>query len=52
MIIALLVFSIRRARILGVLILSLCCMHRYIYIHKNMKVYMVIQDLLTMFQWT
>jgi len=50
MIIALIVLGTRRARILGILILSLCCMHRYIYIHTNMNVYMVIQDLLTSFQ--
>jgi hypothetical protein len=50
LIIALIVLGTRRARVLGILILSLCCMHRYICIHRNMKVYMVIQDLMTRFQ--
>jgi hypothetical protein len=35
MIIALIVLGTGRARILGILILSLCCMHRYIHIHTH-----------------
>ena len=46
----LIVLCTRGARILGILILSLCRMHGYINIHMNMNVYMVIQDLLTRFQ--
>jgi len=39
MIIALIVLGTRRARILGILILNLCCMHTHTHTHTHTNIY-------------